>query len=324
MSFLLYVYHSTSSGFPIFVSEYHGNYIPASSKLTDNIMGKRLLTGCLIVATLVALSCIAACGNSSKSGEYVDNDGETKEVLCDTLILTYFNYNDKDNTSIGKLIRSKGATEIEQPLPQDANRRNKYDGIILPARIARVAKGNRYNAIDRVYYILNDDVIKYFGLSHEYNTPLKVKNFYNSPETSWFLNEFAAVKEQLRNHTFYLAIPINSEYDLKEGTFKVKLPFYRDFRDVTASENRILDHTYLPQNINGIKDSFITLQVDETLATKIEGRGYDLVIFGKLKPDLEVINEYGTKGIIFNPSSYYVVSRETGDILTGLRPGSTD
>ena len=242
------------------------------------------------------------------------------EVRCDTVTTaTFMDY--KKNTPIGKIISEYGATEISQH--HRGVRYYDYGQIMLPARIARIATGECSRNVKKVKSLLGDDMIGYFELDYKLNTPLKRKAFSSDPNYQWFVNEFNAVRNQIKDQVFFISIPIDSEYDINSGSFEIKLPYYSDnnYRDAVDILNKLADDIYFAQGTVGLDKSRFTLRVDENASVKIEGQGCSLVIMGRFSPELQSfkIGQYNVdNAIIFNPFAYYVVRDSDGQIITSI------
>lgn len=227
---------------------------------------------------------------------------------------TFMHY--KKNTPIGKVISELGATEISQH--HRGNSYYDYSRIMLPARIARVAKGEHSRHISKVQSILADDMIEYFELNNKLNTPLKRKAFSSDPNYQWFVNEFEEVRNQLFKHIFYVSIPIESEYDLDSGTFIIPLPYNID-KGKYAHAYQLAENMFIQPFLPDfeITDSRIILPVDENIAIKTEGEGCSLVIMGCLDPNL---GAFGFEnGISFFPLGLYIVKDTDGAIIATLK-----
>ena len=251
---------------------------------------------------------------------------KTKQISCDTVESGSFMYY-KKTTPIGKVISGLGATEISQH--HRGKRYHDYSQIMLPARIARVAKGECSRNIKKVKSLLGDDMIGYFELGFKLNTPLKRKAFSSDPNYQWFVNEFNVVRNQIKDQVFFISIPIDSEYDIDSGSFEIKLPYYSDnnYRGAVDMLNQLADDIYFAQGTVGLDKSRFTLSVDENEAVKIEGQGCSLVIMGRFSPELQSfkIRQYNIdNAIIFNPIAYYVVRDSDGQIITSINLQSDD
>lgn len=234
-------------------------------------------------------------------------------AVNDTIEPLFSNY--KKTSPIGKVIAEYGATEINQ----------RNDVVRLPSRIARVAKGEKTRNIGKVKSILADDMIGYFGLGPKLNTPLKRKAFSSDPNYQWFAEEFEVVKNQLYKHIFFVAIPIESEYDINTESFTVVLPYYQynsHKRGVYPNTNQLASEIFLEPIDLDISNSRITVKVDENTALKVEGQGCSLVLMGRMSPNLldwsfkDVTFE---KTISFLPVGLYIVRDSDGAIIATLK-----
>lgn len=226
----------------------------------------------------------------------------------------------KKNTPVGKLISEYGATEISQRHKPKGT--VDYSSIMLPARIARVAKGEHPRQVKKVQSILADDMIGYFELAPRLSTPLKRKAFSSDPSYQWFVDEFEAVKNQLYKHIFFVAMPIDSEFDIDTGTFTVPLPYARDTSVSRSYTDQLAEDIYLSPFDLDLTDSKITIPLDEKTALKVEGEGCSLILMGRLSPQLQSISFRdftAENAIIFNPVGQYIVRNSDGAIIATLK-----
>lgn len=245
----------------------------------------------------------------------------TPIAAVDTAV--FYDYMDYPATSqIGKVISQYGATEICQKHGLKGS--SDYSMLKLPPRIARVAKGDKVCNISKVQSLLGGDLIGYFELSWKLDTPLKRKAFSSDPDYQWFVDEFDAVRTQINQHVFFVAMPIRTEYNLNSGTFTIPLPFYKDRSykyGVVDYANQLADNIFMAPGSNVAYNSSITFEVDEETAIKIEGRGCSFVLMGHFNPELKNLesNDFkASNAILFEPFECYVVHDSDGEIITKI------
>lgn len=266
---------------------------------------------------------------SSGSGKYKELDvpktmrEEFSNSYNDTT--THGNYmNYPPSTQMGRIITKLGATEISQKgeAPNTSSfelkkayafNQRAWNYLMLPPRIARVGNGNRERETEKVVNILQNDIINYFDLGQEYNTPLKRENFHTLPENQWFFSEFYEVKKQLLKQLFFVVIPIKTSYNLSKRAFQQSIPYCK--LELTTRENEVTNNVYI--NTPFVKNRTITIPMNERDAALVEKQSSSIVIMGKLSKNNGLRNgsKKVTSDIIFTPVYYFVVKDSNGEVL---------
>lgn len=261
--------------------------------------------------------------NVEKPAANVNKPKPTAAPIAEVDTAVFYDYMDYPAASqIGKVISQYGATEICQK--HGLKGYSDYSMLKLPARIARVAKGDKVCNISKVQSLLGGDMIGYFELSRKLDTPLKRKAFSSDPDYQWFVDEFDAVRSQINQHVFFVAMPIRTEYNINSGTFTIPLPFYKDRSHkygVVDYANQLADNIFIAPGSNVAYNSNITFEVDEATAIKIEGRGCSFVLMGRFNPELKNLESKDFKApnaILFEPFESYVVHDSDGEIITKM------
>lgn len=243
----------------------------------------------------------------------VEEIDDISEEVDSMLLGIYEYYAGNDETPMGRKIKSLGATEISQ------GRRSgddwSFNYMALPARLARDKKVNE-RPIDKVMYILADDIVRYFGLEKTYDTPLKEKNFKTNEEFKWFHDEFKAVKEMLKNQMFFVCFPIDSDYDMETGTFNVKFPMRKYCSRTEDKANQLSIGVFMNPKSSWFTNSTVNVKVDENVAMKIEENRSSLIFMGRFEPELGYYSERfkSPQGIIFTPVEMFIANDSTGEI----------
>lgn len=234
----------------------------------------------------------------------------------------YMNY--PSSTQMGRIIAKLGATEISQKgeMPKNSSfelrkayafNQSDWNYLMLPPRIARVRNGNRERETEKVVNILQKDIINYFDLGEEYNTPLKRENFHTLPGNEWFIGEFIEVRKLLLKQLFFVVIPIKTPYNLTTHSFQESIPYCKF--ELTTRENEVSHNIYL--NSSFVKNRTITISMNERDATLVERQKSSLVIIGKFSKNNGLRNgsKNVTSDIIFTPVYYFIVKDSNGEVL---------
>lgn len=271
----------------------------------------------------------ASAKNVEKTAANVNKPKPTDAPIAEVDTAVFYDYMDYPAASqIGKVISQYGATEICQK--HGLKGYSDYSMLKLPARIARVAKGDKVCNISKVQSLLGGDMIGYFELSRKLDTPLKRKAFSSDPDYQWFVDEFDAVRSQINQHVFFVAMPIRTEYNINSGTFTIPLPFYKDRSHkygVVDYANQLADNIFMAPGSNVAYNSNITFEVEEATAIKIEGRGCSFVLMGRFDPELKNLESKDFKAsdaILFEPFECYIVHDSDGEIITKMVLQSMD
>lgn len=165
-------------------------------------------------------------------------------------------------------------------------------------------------SIEKVKYLLERNVIKYYELKDEYNTPLKIKRFKGSENYKYLESGMDNDRECFINHTYYAIFDISSQYDLSSASFRIKLA--TSFNGYTFIANNIA----LSTNDKHFEESnFVTSKIEEDLAYQIETNRTELVVFVKFTGDIEK-----DELLICKPQKVYITNKNTGKIYYEYTP----
>lgn len=149
---------------------------------------------------------------------------------------------------------------------------------------------------DVVKYIINRDVIGYFELGEEVNSPLKLKKYKESQDYKdnlTFLNE---VRSCVLNHEYFIESDFDAKFDLDSQTFRFEIPAIYECK-ITTTDTHLSNNGY-----------FTTPILDENLAYEIETNKAKTFLFVKIADEC---GEY----IQFVPQRLYLATVKTGKIL---------
>lgn len=202
---------------------------------------------------------------------------------------------------------------IEQKM-KDANFCEISGEYILVPNYATEAFDDGVIPIDEMSFeiislLLSNDVVRYYHLQDEYNTPLMVKRFKSSEEYRSLKERFDEERKNFLNGTYYAITDVNSEFDLNKGAFTIRLPFY-------GYDNRVSLKS-LDRKFN--YGSFTTPQIDEDTAFIIESNPCMLVAFVKFTGE---ITGFDIKECVCNPIKVYIANKQNGEIYLEYSPTS--
>lgn len=166
-------------------------------------------------------------------------------------------------------------------------------------------------ANESIYYLLEDDVLGYFeDLKEEYNTPLKAKRFKESQEYKNYKRQHFQDKIKILENTFY-SIRTLSEFetfDLNNQSFKIQLPNVFIGYDIHLDTKD--NHFYT--------SDFVTPEIDEDTAFKIESNPCEIIVFVKFTGKTRIHGV--SKQAICEPTKVYIANKNTGDIYFEYTP----
>ena len=150
--------------------------------------------------------------------------------------------------------------------------------------------------LDAIKYIIKRDVIGYFELGKEFNSPLKLKKYKESQDYKdnlTFLNE---IRSCVLNHEYFIETDFDSKFDHDSQTFKFEIPAIYEC-EITTTDSHLSDDGY-----------FTTPILDENIAYEIETNKVKSFLFVKIADEC---GEY----IQFVPQRLYLATLKTGKIL---------
>lgn len=167
-----------------------------------------------------------------------------------------------------------------------------------------------------IYYLLEDDVFEYFEqLKSEYNTPLKVKRFEESQEYTDLIHQLDCDKTLLLENTFYSIRTISEDetFDLDNKCFKIQLPnaFGRYCGIFLDTEDN-----HFEWSSEWLK--FITPEMDEDTAFKIESNTCEVIVFVKFIGETRIYGAW--EQAICVPIKIYIADKNTGDVYFEYTP----
>lgn len=151
-------------------------------------------------------------------------------------------------------------------------------------------------ALDVIKYIINRDVIGYFELGEEVNSPLKLKKYKESQDYKNNLTFLNGVRSCVMNHEYFIESDFDSKFELDSQTFKFEIPAIYEC-EITTTDTHLSNDGY-----------FTTPILDENLAHEIETNKVKTFLFVKIAEDC---GEY----IQFIPQRLYLATVKTGKIL---------
>lgn len=150
--------------------------------------------------------------------------------------------------------------------------------------------------LDVIKYIIKRDVIGYFELGEEVNSPLKLKKYKESQDYRDNLTLLNGVRSCVLDHEYFIECDFDSKFDLDSQTFKFEIPAIYEC-EITTTDSHLSDDGY-----------FTTPILDENLAYEIETNKVKTFLFVKIADEC---GEY----IQFVPQRLYLATVKTGKIL---------
>lgn len=150
--------------------------------------------------------------------------------------------------------------------------------------------------LDAIKYIIKRDVIGYFELGEEVNSPLKLKKYKESQDYKNNLTFLNGVRSCVLNHEYFIESDFDSKFDLDSQTFKFEIPAIYEC-EITSTDTHLSNDGY-----------FTTPILDENLAYEIETNKVKTFLFVKIA---DKCGEY----IQFVPQRLYLAMVKTGKIL---------
>lgn len=149
---------------------------------------------------------------------------------------------------------------------------------------------------DVIKYIINRDVIGYFELGEEVNSPLKLKKYKESQDYKDNLTFLNGVRSCVLNHEYFIETDFDAKFDLDSQTFRFEIPAIYEC-EITTTDTHLSNDGY-----------FTTPILDENLAYEIETNKVKTFLFVKIADEC---GEY----IQFVPQRLYLATLKTGKIL---------
>ena len=157
----------------------------------------------------------------------------------------------------------------------------------------------------KIPLLLNRDIIHYYDLEDEYNTPLKLKRFKDSEDYKYMKDLIEQERESLLSHEYYAIFDVNSPYDIDHKTFTIQL------------HSSSKDYSLIGENI-GIRTNdehlywgeFCTPIIDENTAYEIETNNCELIIFVKFTGEADKDDNLA----VCKPIKVYIANKKSGKI----------
>jgi hypothetical protein len=146
-----------------------------------------------------------------------------------------------------------------------------------------------------ILYPLKCDIYDYFNLETEYNTPLKLKKFYETPEGINLTDSLLNIKKDVLSKWWKVYIGFDGRYDIDEGMFYIFdiphcydetiLNYIPDICGIYFPKLKIFLKFYAEDNPPGISLKFHT---DENSALYLENNleNIEFYLLFKVKNDL--------------------------------------
>lgn len=163
----------------------------------------------------------------------------------------------------------------------------------------------------RIPFLLNLDVVRFYDLEDEYDSPLKLKHFKESEHYKGMREFIEAEISCVLDHEYYAIFDVNSQYDKNSRSFEVEL--HSPFRD----------YSLLGENI-GISTSdehfhegkFRTPVTDENTAYEIEKNETELVVFFKFTGEVDKEENIA----VCKPTRVFLADKKNGRIYLTYNP----
>lgn len=162
---------------------------------------------------------------------------------------------------------------------------------------------------DKAVALLRQDVIGYYGLQEKCSTPLQRKKYMESAEYNGYKQKLDAIFRTATQNRCYVAVDVESQYSLENHNFEISL--YAPFSSKVLSTGS----TYFKAITNDAKFSsehFVTPEIDEDTALKIETSDCAVVFVGNLK-EMPFEADY-LDGFRLTPREVYIANKKTGEI----------
>ena len=145
--------------------------------------------------------------------------------------------------------------------------------------------------------IIKRNVIAYYELEEEINSPLKLKKYKESKDYKDNLNFLNEVRSCVMNHEYFIESDFNSKFDLGSQTFRFELiPDGFDL-ELSSTDTHLSDYGY-----------FTTPILNENLAYEIETNKVKTFLFVKFTDNCK-------ERIHITPLKLYFATLKTGKIL---------
>ena len=163
----------------------------------------------------------------------------------------------------------------------------------------------------QVPFLLNRDVVRFYGLEDEYDSPLKLKRFKESEDYKGMREFIEAEISCVLDHEYYAIFDVNSQYNKNSRSFEVEL--HSSFRD----------YSLIGENI-GIsagderfhEGKFCTPATDENTAYEIEANETELVVFFRFTG---VVDEEENIALC-KPTRVFLADKRSGGIYLTYNP----
>ena len=163
----------------------------------------------------------------------------------------------------------------------------------------------------RIPFLLNRDVVHFYGLEDEYDSPQKLKHFKES-EAYKDMREFMGEEINcILDHEYYAIFEVNSQYDKNSKSFDVEL--HSSFRDYSLIGENIGISTGDERFREG---KFCTPATDENTACEIEKNETELVVFFRFTGEVDEENDIA----ICKPTRVFLADKKSGRIYLTYNP----
>lgn len=167
----------------------------------------------------------------------------------------------------------------------------------------------------KIPFLLNRDIIHYYDLEKEYNSPLKLKRFKESEDYKYMKDMIEQDRECVLDHEYYAIFDVNSQYDINYKTFTV---------DLLSS---FKEYSLIGENI-GIRTNdkhfywgkFCTPTIDEDTAYEMETNKCELIVFVKFTGEIDPNDNLA----ICKPTRAYIANKKSGKIYFSYQPVEKD
>ena len=167
----------------------------------------------------------------------------------------------------------------------------------------------------RIPFLLNLDVVRFYDLEDEYDSPLKLKHFKESED---YKSMRSFMREEINcvlDHEYYAIFDVKSQYGKNCRSFEVEL--HSPFRDYSLLGENIGISTNDEHFHEG---KFRTPATDENTAYEIEKNETELVVFFKFTGEVDEVENIA----LCKPTRVFIADKKSGRIYLTYNPAEKE